>query len=80
MIDPMRTTITLADDVAAAVRRLQREQGVGVSEAVNRLARTGLTVKPGRPKFVQRTANLGLKMDVTNIEEVLEIIEGPAHR
>lgn len=77
----MRTTVTLSDDVAAAVRRLQREQGVGVSEAVNRLARTGLTVKPDRPKFRQRTVDLGRqKMDVTNIEELLEVLEGPTHR
>ncbi len=76
----MRTTVTLAEDIAAAVRRLQRQQNVGVSEAINRLARAGLTVKPERPAFVQRTADLGLKMDVTNVEEVLEIVEGPAHR
>lgn len=76
----MRTTVTLAEDIAAAVRRLQRQQNVGVSEAINRLARAGLTVKPERTAFVQRTTDLGLKMDVTNVEEVLEIVEGPAHR
>src|SRR4051794_32418857 len=39
----MRTTVTLADDVAAAVDRLRREEGLGLSEAVNKLARAGLT-------------------------------------
>jgi hypothetical protein len=76
----MRTTITLEDDVAAAVRRLHREQGLGVSEAVNRLARAGLTVKGERATFRQRTARLGLKVDVTNLGEALELLEGPTHR
>ena len=80
MLVCMRTTVTLADDVATAVRRLQRDQGIGVSEALNRLARTGLTVRPDRSRFHQRTVKLGLKLDVTNVAEVLELIEGPAHR
>jgi len=80
MLVCMRTTVTLADDVAAAVRRLQRDQDIGVSEALNRLARSGLTVRPDRSKFRQRTVRLGLKLDVTNVAEVLELIEGPAHR
>jgi hypothetical protein len=77
----MRTTVTLADDVAAAVARLQRDQGIGVSEALNRLARAGLMDKRDRPRFVQRTADLGRqKLDVTNIGDVLEVLDGPAHR
>jgi hypothetical protein len=39
----MRTTIDLADDVAAAVEKACRERGIGVSEAVNELARAGST-------------------------------------
>src|SRR3954447_3348982 len=38
----MRTTVTLANDVAAAVERLRRERSIGVSEAVNELVRNGL--------------------------------------
>ena len=57
----MRTTINLDDDVAAAVRRLQDEAGLGVSQAVNRLARAGLAVKPTRTRFRQRTARLDLR-------------------
>lgn len=76
----MRSTVTLDDDVAAAVQQLRREQGTGVSEALNRLARAGLTVKRGRPPFRQRTARLGLKVDVTNVAEALELLDGPAGR
>ncbi|MEA2130053.1 MAG: hypothetical protein QOJ85_2944, partial [Solirubrobacteraceae bacterium] len=39
----MRTTLTLADDVAAAVEKLRRERSIGLSEAVNELVRAGLT-------------------------------------
>jgi hypothetical protein len=30
--------------------------------------------------FRQRTADLGLRIDVTNVAEALEILEGPEHR
>jgi len=76
----MRTTVNLDDDVAAAVRRLRDERGIGVSEAVNRLARVGLMVKPARSRFRQRTARLGLTLDVSNIAEALELLDGPAGR
>lgn len=76
----MRTTVTLDDDVAAAVQRLRRERGLGVSEALNGLARAGLTVKYESKPFEQRHAPIGLKMDVRNIAEVLETLDGPSAR
>jgi hypothetical protein len=76
----MRTTVTLDDDVASAVRRLQRERGVGVSEALNGLARAGLTTKAPRPSYRQRSAGIGLKVDVTNVAETLDLLDGPASR
>jgi len=76
----MRTTITLDDDVAAAVQQIRRERGVGVSEAVNRLVRAGLTVRSSRRPFRQRSASVGLKVDVTNVAEALELLDGPAAR
>ena len=41
----MRTTVTLDDDVAAAVDLVRRERGVGLSEALNELVRRGMTSK-----------------------------------
>ena len=76
----MRTTVTLDDDVAAAVRRIRREHGVGVSEALNDLARAGLMVKRERGRYRQRTAGLNLSIDVTNVAEALEQLDGPAAR
>jgi hypothetical protein len=76
----MRTTVTLDDDVAAAVERLRRERGIGLSEAVNGLARAGLAVKSGRPAFRQRSVSIGFKVDVTNVAETLDLLDGPGHR
>jgi hypothetical protein len=76
----MRTTLTLADDVAAAVEKVRRERGVGVSEAVNELVRAGLVADRTRRPFSQRTHDLGSGVDVSNIGEVLETLDGPAAR
>lgn len=78
----MRTTVTLADDVAAELQRLRRERSIGVSEALNDLARAGMARrKEPRKKFVQRTHNLGRAyIDVTNVAEALELAEGPDYR
>lgn len=76
----MRTTIRLDDDVAAAAQRLSREAHIGLGEAVNRLVRAGL--RPGRSKrrtFQQRTAGLGLRVDVSNVAEALELLDGAEH-
>lgn len=76
----MRTTVTLDDDVAAAVQRLRRDEGVGLSEALNELARAGLQARPRKSRFRQRSARLGLRVDVTNVAETLEVLEGPSPR
>jgi hypothetical protein len=71
----MRTTVELDPDVAAAVEQMRREHGMALSEAVNTLARRGLTRPPERKPFVQRTEPLGLKVDVTCVSEALELLE-----
>lgn len=76
----MRTTITFDDDVAAALARLRREKGLGVSDVVNELVRAGLRVKAPRRTFRQRTASLGLRIDVSNVAEALETLEGQTRR
>jgi Arc/MetJ family transcription regulator len=72
----MRTTLTLDDDVAAAVQRLREERHIGPSEAVNELVRAGLAAPSRRAPFRQRTADLGLRVDVSNIAEALESLDG----
>ncbi len=73
----MRTTLTLADDVAAAVERLRRERSIGVSEAVNELVRAGLIKQPRPPTpFRQKTHDLGRGIDFDNIADTLETRDG----
>lgn len=76
----MRTTVSLDDDVAAAVQRMRAERNIGLSEAVNELARAGLSVPPQRTKFVQRTFPMAGRIDITNIGDALEHLEGISHR
>ncbi len=71
----MRTTFTLDDDVAAAVEALRRAEGIGVSEAVNRLIRSGLAQPRPRRAYRHRTVHLGLKVDVTDVAAVLELLD-----
>lgn len=76
----MRTTVELDPDTAKAVEALRREQGKGVSEAVNELMRRGLLAESQRPPFVQRTRSLGISIDVSNVSDALDYLEGPAAR
>jgi hypothetical protein len=71
----MRTTLTLEPDVAAAVERLRRDEGIGISEAVNRLIRRGLASKPPREPYVHQSYPMGARVDVTNIGEVLDLLD-----
>lgn len=76
----MRTTVELDDDTAKVVEKLRQERGIGLSEAVNELIRQGVLPRPEREPFRQETRPLGLKVDVTNIAEALDVLEGPDAR
>lgn len=78
----MRTTVTLAPDVAAAVEEIRRREGRGLSDVVNDLARRGLaTDVPERKPFVQKVSSNGVPLiPLDDISEALEILEGPWHR
>ncbi len=76
----MRTTIEFDDDVAVAIDQLRRQAGLGTSEAVNELIRRALLPRPGAPPFIQPTYSLGLRIDVSNVAEALDILEGPGAR
>jgi hypothetical protein len=71
----MRTTITLADDVAAGVEKVRRERDLGLSEAVNDLIRAGLADRGDRPPVDFPTFDVGVGIDVRNIGEVIEMLE-----
>lgn len=76
----MRTTIQLDDDVLAAIDRLRQQRAIGLSEAVNDLIRMGLSVKPRSRPFRQRSQSIGLRIDVANVADALEQLEGPTQR
>jgi hypothetical protein len=76
----MRTVVELDDDVAAAVERLSRERAIGISEAINELIRGSLAETVSRTPFEQRSQALGLRVDVSNIAEALEQLDGMASR
>ncbi len=66
----------LDPEVAAAAERLCEERHIGIGEAVNELARAGLARGGESPKrFRQRTASVGLRIDVTNIADALELLD-----
>lgn len=76
MILDVRTTVVIDSDVAAEVERLRR-QGLGVSEALNLLARRGMAVRtaPAGARYRHRTARVGLKVDVSNVADVLDLLD-----
>lgn len=76
----MRTTVTLADDVAAAIERHRQERSVGVSDAVNEMIRSGLAATTPVHTFEQATVAMGAGIDATNVAEAIETLEGPAAR
>jgi len=76
----VRITVTLNADVAAAVQRFREERNIGLSDAVNELIRAGLVAPPRRGAFRQRTANLGLRIEVSNVADTLEQLDGPEAR
>jgi hypothetical protein len=71
----MRTTVNLERDVAAAVERLRRERGLGLSEAVNELARSGMEHRRVDYVYRPQTFDMGMRIDVANIADVLELLD-----
>lgn len=71
----MRTTVNLDDDVVAAMSQLRRDESLGLSEAVNRLARAGMAHAAAPEPFRQRSTDLGIRIDVSNIGDVLDALD-----
>lgn len=77
----MRTTITLADDVAAAVDQLRRRRGSGISEVVNDLLRRGLAGDRPEATFRQRVSDMGVpRLDLDDVSGLLDALEGDDRR
>ena len=81
----MRTTLSIDDDVAELVEQEVRRSGETFKGTINRLLRLGLMAahRPEkRKRFVVKPRNVtlpaGLGFDKT--EEIIEYLEGPAHK
>lgn len=82
----MRTTITLEDDVAALLSRLQKSQDKSFKQLVNEALRRGLrelTSPPARRK-AYRTPGVDLGRcligDLDDVAEALAVAEGESFR
>jgi hypothetical protein len=78
----MRTTLTLDDDVAAAVEHRRQERSHSLKQEVNELLRLGLRhadePDPETPRFrVQPLDTGGLLIDIDDVSAALDIAEGP---
>lgn len=72
----MRTTITLDAEAEKAIAALRRESGMGPSAAVNELIHRGAAGQPRADyTFPSHTFNLGARMPIDNIGEVLELLD-----
>ena len=82
----MRTTITLEDDVAASLKRLEKRRGVKFKALVNEALRQGIKCLMAPPKkrgvFRTRSVDLGScrGANVDNIAEVIAVAEGESFR
>ena len=76
----MRTTVEFDVDTSRAIEQLRRERGTGVSEAVNELIRRGLLTPPPVHTFEPISRDLGLTIDVSNVADALDLLEGPEAR
>lgn len=80
----MRTTMTLDEDVILKLKDEMGRTGDSFKETVNRVLRDGLALssRPPRRPFVVQPRRLGLRpgVDVDNVAELLERLEGPDFR
>lgn len=70
----MRTTVTLDDDVAAALQTVMRERGVSFKEALNSAVRSGLSAAnpSARPYRVKPfAAEIRPGVDLTKINRLM---------
>lgn len=84
--EPMRTTITLDGDVAAAIdEEVRRRPHATFKEVVNDLLRAGLQFRARTekaPRFSVEPRSMGVRrgLDYDDVGGLLEELEGPAHR
>jgi hypothetical protein len=83
----MRTTLSLDDDVAAALERLRKTRGASFKELINDTLRLGLKqmeARPRRPRPPVRTRSVALGAcrtgSLDNVAEALAVAESDSFR
>ena len=82
----MRTTLTIDEDVAAALERLRKRRDTSLKEVVNDVLRRGLrevTAPPKQPEpYRTRVAHLGPSKvgSLDKISEVLALVDGENYK
>ncbi len=81
----MQTTLTLDDEIADRLRQRCRETGKSLEAITNEVLRLGLnsdtTLRPQEPFRVDaRPLGLHPGIQLDNIGELLEQLDGPAHK
>jgi len=81
----VRTTLTLDDDVARMVEEEVRQSGETFKGVVNALIRDGVVARRNpqkRKRFVVKPFALGTGLGTRfrNVNELIEALEGPAHK
>ena len=82
----MRTTLTLDNDVAAAIERLRRARDANLKDVIDDALRKGLSEIKTRPKnrkpFKTHVVELGRMRlpSIDNISESLAVAEGEAFK
>ena len=82
----MRTTLTIDDDVAAALERVRRSRDANLKDVVNEALRRGLKERNARPRprepFRTYVVDLGKPRiaSIDNIADVLAIAEGETYK
>lgn len=81
----MRTTLTIADDVAVQLERLRRERDANLKDVVDDVLRRGLEhletpPKPRKP-YRMKTYDLGEALiPLDNIAEAIALLEGEDYK
>jgi hypothetical protein len=68
----MRTTVTLDDDVAASLARLQRERGLTFREAINSTLRAGLESRLPVRRYRLPTYRMGVRPGI-DLDRALQL-------
>jgi hypothetical protein len=82
----MRTTLTLDEDVAIILKRIQEKERMSFKKLVNEVLRQGLRqmTTPGRPSKRRRTRAVDLGRCLfgsgDDVAEILAVVEGEAFR